>query len=149
MKSLTEEIYRIKSIMGLITEGHLDLADDDWMDLPSEERAEKLFDKQTNLEKQFSRIVVDKLSSDDEIVSYKWATYEAVMIELKKLGEDSLVKEIEYRITDKEAPDVVLMDAISRSKPSSELERLKGIINDFKDINTEDDMDVEKNLGLT
>ena len=135
--------------MGLITEGHLDLADDDWMDLPSEERAEKLFDKQTNLEKQFSRIVVDKLSSDDEIVSYKWATYEAVMIELKKLGEDSLVKEIEYRITDKEAPDVVLMDAISRSKPSSELERLKGIINDFKDINTEDDMDVEKNLGLT
>ena len=135
--------------MGLITEGHLDLADDDWMDLPSEERAEKLFGKQTNLEKQFSRIVVDKLSSDDEIVSYKWATYEAVMIELKKLGEDSLVKEIEYRITDKEAPDVVLMDAISRSKPSSELERLKGIINDFKDINTEDDMDVEKNLGLT
>lgn len=135
--------------MGLITEGHLDLADDDWLDLPSEERAEKLFGKQTNLEKQFSRIVVDKLSSDDEIVSYKWATYEAVMIELKKLGEDSLVKEIEYRITDKEAPDVVLMDAISRSKPSSELERLKGIINDFKDINTEDDMDVEKNLGLT
>jgi len=156
-KPLNEELQRIKSIMKLITEdleySHvsdaspekneydlgedkytLDDLGDDWMNLPIEDRTEKLFGKQTNLQKQFSKIIVDKLNSDDEIEAYKWATYQAIIIELKEIGEHKLIEEIEYRITDKENPINVFMDIIGRVEPTPELYRLKNVLKDFKDI---------------
>ena len=66
------QIWQLKNL--LVKEAIINTIGDDWDDLSSEERVERLFGKKTNLEKQFSKIVVDKLSGDNEIEAYKWAT---------------------------------------------------------------------------
>jgi len=105
--------------MGQITEQ--DFGDD---------RAEKLFGKQSDLEKQFSKFMVEKLISDDERISRKWSAFNAVLIELKNLGEFNIVKEIQYTITEpKRAGSYdVFIDAIKKSKSSPELERVNRVM---------------------
>jgi hypothetical protein len=120
----------------LIKEAIINTLGDDWDDLSGEERVERLFGKKTNLEKQFSKIMVDKLSGDDEIESYKWESYNAILIELEKLGENKLVEEIEYRITDGENPDKLFLRILSTNPKaeSPELQRLKKNILDWQNI---------------
>jgi hypothetical protein len=138
---LNEEIQRIKVLIKVISEEIYALDDqglgDDWMDLPSEDRAEKLFGKQSPLEKQFSKIMVDKLSSDDEIEAYKWSAYNAILIELKKLGEHKVIEEIEYYLTDPKQyydPWNIFDDATKKVQQTPEIERLRHVLQDFRDV---------------
>ena len=128
------QFWQLKNL--LVKEAIINTIGDDWDDLSSEERVERLFGKKTNLEKQFSKIVVDKLSGDNEIEAYKWATYNAILIELRELGEDELIKEIEYRITDGENPDKIFLRILSThpKAESPELQRLKKVILDWQGI---------------
>jgi len=96
----------------------------------SEERAEELFGPSTNLEKQFSKVIVNHLCSDDDEECEQWATYNATLIELDDINS-ILRKEIAYRITDGEHPVKVLLNAINKVKPTTELLRLKTKISEW------------------
>ena len=65
------------------------------------------FGEQTNLEKQFSKIVVAGLRSND--VEF-WSTFNALKMEIKDVigKEDSLFQELMYRITDDQDPVKVM-----------------------------------------
>jgi len=90
---------------------------------------EELFGKQTNLEQQFSDMMVNNLSSDNEEISLKWSTYNAFKIALDDIN---LVNELKYRITDGENPKKVFLSIFDKiEKPSKELIRLKNKIDDF------------------
>ena len=80
------------------------------------------FGEQTNLEKQFSKIVVTGLRSND--VEF-WSTFNALKIEIKDaIGkEDNLFQELMYRITDDQDPVKVMAD-ICEEVTNPEIERL-------------------------
>jgi hypothetical protein len=99
----------------------------DWLDLTDDEKSEILFGPQTNLDKQFSKIMVSNLISDDEEISEKWSTYYAISIELEKINS-IYVKELKYRITDKENPNKVCLDLINKVSLMKNREHYKKII---------------------
>jgi len=119
----------------------------EWMDKSSEERAEQLFGKQTNLEKQFSKIAVDGLSSTDDVISYKWSVYNSIMADLEDQRDFTSIKEIEYRVTDGEDPDKVFLDILKRIKRTPKTDAAKKVIENFQDIKSEKDLDVEDYLA--
>lgn len=122
---LNEQLTKIRSMMAFITEGNFSIGDEDWMNKSSENRSEELFGKNSNLEKQFSELMVSHLTSNDENEASQWATFQAVNIYLKRLGEDKLIKEIEYRVTNDENPTTVYLDVLTRSPRTIELLRLR------------------------
>jgi hypothetical protein len=145
---LNEQISRIKTIIKEISEETFKLDDEDDMDkLPPEDRVDKLFKVKSPLEKQFSKIMVDKLSSDDEIEAYKWSTYQAIIIELEHLGEHKLIEEIYYWITDGQNPYNVFDDATQKTKQSPEIQRLRQVIQDFKDVESGHDPTIDDFLN--
>lgn len=88
---------------------------------------EELFGKQSNLERQFSEVVVGGLTSNDREIAKFWATFNALKIEIKDFidTEDDLYKEMMYRIVDDEDPVYVMEDIINRlGKKTPEMERL-------------------------
>jgi hypothetical protein len=103
-----------------------------WNNMSSEERSEILFGKQSNLDKQFSKIMIKNLISDDKEQSRKWSTYNAAKIEIDDYDE-KYGEELDYRITDGESPVKVITDIIDRIKnPNDELIRLKDKIQQWK-----------------
>ena len=80
------------------------------------------FGEQTNLEKQFSKIVVSGLRGKD---SEFWSTFNALKIEIKDVigKEDNLFQELMYRITDDQDPVKVMAD-ICEEVTNPEIERL-------------------------
>jgi hypothetical protein len=102
-----------------------------WDNMSDNEKHEILFGKHTNLDKEFSKIMIDNLCSDDDKNVRKWSTYNAVKIYLEEYDE-SYVKELKYRITDGENPKKVILSIINNIKnPNKELIRLKNKISDF------------------
>ena len=89
---------------------------------------EELFGKDSNLEKQFSDIVVAGLMSDDEDVAHFWSTFNAVKIYTKEGENQELIKELEYRITDGENPKKVILDIIDKIDLDDEFADTKEII---------------------
>ena len=73
---------------------------------------EKHFGKQTRLEKQFSKIVVDGLSSEDDNTSRFWSTFNALKSNILDLidDEDVTYKELMHRIVEGEDPLKVMND---------------------------------------
>ena len=80
------------------------------------------FGEQTNLEKQFSKMVVSGLRGKD---SEFWSTFNALKIEIKDVigKEDNLFQELMYRITDDQDPVKVMAD-ICEEVTNPEIERL-------------------------
>lgn len=106
------------------------------------ELRESYGDFETYLEHKYEETVVEKLyeenlekrlSSDKLLVKKAWATYNQVIIELKHNLKDMLrVKELQYRLTDKENPREVCIEVIKGvKKRSPELERLYEKIRNF------------------
>jgi hypothetical protein len=114
-----------------INELSISLPHKDWDNLSTEEKTEILFGKQTNLEKQFSKLMVNKITDENDDIVLAWSTFNVIIIELEKIDE-ILVKEAEYRISDGENPVKVLLSIIDKvNKPSNELIRLKHKISDW------------------
>jgi hypothetical protein len=84
---------------------------------------EEMFGKQTNLEKQFSKIITTGLIGDNN--KEFWSTFNALKIEIKDVigKEDSLYQELMYRITDDQDPVKVMYD-ICQEVTNPEIERL-------------------------
>ncbi len=95
---------------------------------------EELFGKKTNLEKQFSDIVVSGLISREDKICKFWATFNALKIELNDYldTQDTLYKEMMYRIVDDEDPVDVMTNIINRlGKKTDEMDRLLKKISDI------------------
>lgn len=86
---------------------------------------------QTKLEKEYEMKVIENLQIESN--RWEWATYNQLILELKNNIKDNLrVKELLYRITDKENPNDVCMDIIHKvGFVSPELERLADKIRNF------------------
>jgi hypothetical protein len=100
-----------------------------WLDLTDDEKVEMLFGKQSNLDKQFSEIMVKNLINDD--TAEQWSTYNSAKIELENY-DDIYNLEIKYRITDGENAKKVILSVIDKIKnKSKELIRLENKIKTF------------------
>lgn len=85
------------------------------------------FMNKTPLERQFSEVVVAGLNNNDREIATFWATFNALKIEIKDFidTEDTLYKEMMYRIVDDQDPVEVMENIASRiGEKSVEMERL-------------------------
>ncbi len=82
--------------------------------------------EETIVEKLYEENLSRRMSSETLSIKRAWVTYNQVIIEFKNNLKDMLrVKELQYRLTDKEDPKNVCIEIISEVKErSSELERL-------------------------
>ena len=87
----------------------------------------------TNLEHEYEEKIINTLSQGGLKDKKAWVTYNQVILELKNNLKDHLrVKELQYRLTDKENPNQVCLEVINGIKAMSpELERLYWKIKNF------------------
>lgn len=80
----------------------------------------------TNLEGEYQDRIIEALLNDDFKNKREWVTYNQVILELKHNIKDYLrVKELLYRLTDKEDPKKACIEVIKEVKiKTPELERL-------------------------
>ena len=83
-------------------------------------------DFNTNLESEYQNKFTEVLIEGSKIRKNEWVTYNQVIVELKHNIKDNLrVRELLYRLTDKEDPNNACIDVIKEVKNQSpELERL-------------------------
>jgi hypothetical protein len=83
----------------------------------------------SRLGSQYEQLVTENLLSDKK---QEWATYNQVVIELKNLKERKKIEEVQYRLTDKEDPNQVMMEVLETfGGLTPELERLYNKIKNF------------------
>ena len=92
-------------------------------------RAEEIFGKQTRLEKQFSKIVVDGLINDD---SGYWSTFNSLKGEVVELLDEVEIKELQTRVVEEENPTDVMNDICSRIEKTPEIKRLLSKLNHIR-----------------
>lgn len=87
---------------------------------------ERYGDFETFLEHEYEETITNKLMKEDFSVKDEWVTYNQVILELKNNVKNMiLVKELQYRLTDNENPNLVCIDVIEKSSYNSpELSRL-------------------------
>lgn len=83
-------------------------------------------DFSTELENEYQNKVTDVLIEGSRLSKKEWVTYNQVILELKHNIKDNLrVRELLYRLTDKEDPNNACIDVIKEVETKSpELERL-------------------------
>ncbi len=94
-------------------------------------RSEEIFGKQTRLERQFSDIVVDGLSSDDLDIAYYWSSFDALIGNIEGICDETSFKELQHRVVEGENPTEVMNDICSRVEQNDEIKRLLKILNSF------------------
>lgn len=89
----------------------------------------------TELELQYEEKLVNSIKLLDFDKKREWATYNQVVLELKhSLKQHQLVKELQYRLSDKENPREVCLEVIAGVENlSPELVRLHTKITSFVD----------------
>lgn len=70
--------------------------------------------KSTILDKDYSRLIKNVIHKNDEETEARWEIYNLIIKELIAFKNVNCFEEIKYRLTDKEDPNVVLLDVISR-----------------------------------
>lgn len=92
-------------------------------------------DFKTNLESEYRDKITEALLQESLTNKKEWATYNQVILELKHNLKDNLkVRELLYRLTDKEDPNracIAVLEGIKFKSP--ELERLYYKIVNFRD----------------
>jgi len=89
--------------------------------------------EETIVEKLYEENLNQRLNSEKLSIKRAWTTYNQVIIEFKDNLKDMLrVKELQYRLTDKENPTDVCIEILRESRTlSPELERLYTKIKNF------------------
>ena len=83
----------------------------------------------SSLGSQYEKLVTENLLSDKK---REWATYNQVIIELNNLKERKKIEEVQYRLTDKEDPNQVIVEILEAFDGlTPELERLYYKIKNF------------------
>ena len=70
------------------------------------------------LYRDFVKISLDEFDEDSIA---RWEVYNVIINELKELGEYKLFEEIQYRFTDGENPNIVMVDIVNRLSDDSYL----------------------------
>ena len=85
------------------------------------------------LESQYKTVMLQKLSSKNRNQVRAWLTYNQVILELRDSLKNSLkTKELQYRLTDGENPNMACLDVMTEFKSESpELTRLYEKIMNF------------------
>lgn len=81
---------------------------------------------ETLLEHEYEKVITEVFMNGEVSAKDEWATYNQVMLELKNNVRDVvLLKELQYRLTDNENPNLVCIDVIEKTEThSNELIRL-------------------------
>lgn len=79
--------------------------------------------KTSTLERAYNRHINCVLGSLDEEQECRWETYNLIMSSLVEQGNLNYYKEMKYRITDGEDPNLVILDMLER-----ELENFDGLV---------------------
>lgn len=87
----------------------------------------------TFLELEYEKHIINNLIEGDTLKRTYWATYNQVILEFKfNVGDQRSVQELQYRLTNKENPNLVCMEVIKKyGFSTSELDRLYHKINNF------------------
>jgi len=90
-------------------------------------------DFHSNLESEYQNKVTEVLIEGSRLRKSEWATYNQVIVELKHNIKDNIrVRELLYRLTDKEDPNNACIEVIKEViNQSPELERLYYKIKNF------------------
>lgn len=70
--------------------------------------------KNTMLDREYSELISKVTSEYDEDNYERWESYNLIISELFKIDDGKYFKEIKYRLTDGENPNIVHLDIISR-----------------------------------
>lgn len=68
----------------------------------------------TILDKAYNKHILNVINSLDEEKNDRWETYNLIVSELSKNTEKDYLKEVKYRLTDGEDPNLVILDIIER-----------------------------------
>jgi hypothetical protein len=80
---------------------------------------------ETELELEYASLLEKGISSEDWRVREEWATYNQIILELKHNMNDMIsVKELQYKLTDNEQPEIACKSILENIKRNSELDRL-------------------------
>jgi len=77
----------------------------------------------TILDKAYNKHILNVINSLDEEKGDRWETYNLIASELSKNTGKDYIKEIKYRLTDGEDPNIVMLDIIER-----EIEVIGGLV---------------------
>lgn len=88
---------------------------------------------ETYLEQSYENIIIENLINGNKEKKKNWVTYNQVILELKhSLKDQLLVKELQYKLTDKLDPAEVCIEVLKNvQKMTPELERLYYKISNF------------------
>lgn len=75
------------------------------------------YGKYTLLDKEYTRLINNVISNNNEEDEIRWETYNLIIKEMIRINDCEYFKEIQYRFTDGENPNEVLIDVISRYCP--------------------------------
>lgn len=68
----------------------------------------------TTLDKAYNKHINSILDSFNEEQEIRWETYNLIMNELISQGDKTYIKEVKYRLSDGENPNLVFLDIINR-----------------------------------
>lgn len=70
--------------------------------------------KHSTLDKAYNKHIICVLENLDEETESRWETYSLIIMQLVKQGKTDTFKEIKYRITDGEDPNLIILDILER-----------------------------------
>ncbi len=73
--------------------------------------------KSTTLDKEYTKLIKHVIHDMDDEMEARWEIYNLIIKELIGLDDGKCFKEIKYRFTDGENPNIVILDIISRHEP--------------------------------
>jgi hypothetical protein len=85
------------------------------------------------LEHRYEEVLTENLINGSRSIKQAWATYNQVVLELKKSIKNTLkLKELQYKLTDNSNPNDTCIEVISDIKDTSE--ELKRLYNKIKSL---------------
>lgn len=76
--------------------------------------------RRTNLDKAYNSHIINLFEELDEDKKARWETYNLIVEVLTESTQKDFMKEIKYRITDGEDPNIILLDIIQREGENAE-----------------------------
>lgn len=68
----------------------------------------------TTLDKAYNKHITSVLASFNEDQEARWETYNLIINELISQGNRNIIKEVKYRLSDGENPNILFLDLINR-----------------------------------
>ena len=76
--------------------------------------------RRTNLDKAYNSHIINLFEELDEDKKARWETYNLIVEVLTESTKKDYIKEIKYRITDGEDPNIILLEIINRENETED-----------------------------